>query len=186
MKTEELKEKGLTDEQINFVMAENGKDVEKYKTLSETQKTQLDDVNKKLTSSNKQIDSFKEMDIETIKKSAEEYKTKYEQAQKESEAKIKEMQYDSNLAEYIKSLNITDDVYSDDLKKQIKEKDLKFEDGKLLGGDDFVKSYKEKHPNAFKDSVKPNFSSSVEPTVPNETVQVNMLRKAMGLPEKKV
>ena len=31
MKTEDLKEKGLTQEQIDFVMAENGKDVEAVK-----------------------------------------------------------------------------------------------------------------------------------------------------------
>lgn len=29
MKTEELKAQGLTQEQINFVMAENGKDIDK-------------------------------------------------------------------------------------------------------------------------------------------------------------
>ena len=31
MKTEELKAKGLTEEQISFVMAENGKDIKKAK-----------------------------------------------------------------------------------------------------------------------------------------------------------
>ena len=29
MKTEDLKAQGLTDEQVNFVMAENGKDLKK-------------------------------------------------------------------------------------------------------------------------------------------------------------
>ena len=33
MKREDLKKQGLTDEQIDFVMAENGKDIEKYKNL---------------------------------------------------------------------------------------------------------------------------------------------------------
>ena len=42
MKTEDLKAKGLTDEQIAFVMAENGKDVKREKDKADSYKTQLD------------------------------------------------------------------------------------------------------------------------------------------------
>ena len=42
MKTEELKAKGLTDEQIAYVMAENGKDVKREKDKADTYKTQLE------------------------------------------------------------------------------------------------------------------------------------------------
>ena len=38
MKREDLKAMGLTDEQIDKVMAENGKDIEKQKTAAETAK----------------------------------------------------------------------------------------------------------------------------------------------------
>ena len=186
MKTEELKNQGLTDEQIQYIMSENSKDIKKYKDLSENQKTQLDEVNKQLMEANKQIDDFKEMDIDGIKKAAEDYKQKYEQTKKESEEKAIEMQYDNNLNNYMKSLEMIDDVHLENLKKQIKEKGLKFEEGKLLGGDDFIKNYKEKHPNAFKSSEKPVFTTGVDAAVPTATVQENILRKAMGLPEKKI
>lgn len=186
MKTEDLKNQGLTEEQIKFVMAENGADIKKYKDMAENQKSQLDDFKQKMEEANKQIESFKEMDIESIKKNAEEYKKKYEESQKESEIKLKALQYDTALNEYVKKLNITDDVYLNDLTKQIKEKDLKFEDGTLLGGEDFVKSYKEKHPNAFKDSQKPTFSTGIDTTSANNNTKINELRKAMGLPEKKI
>ena len=42
MKTEDLKAKGFTDEQIAFVMAENGKDVKREKDKADTYKSQLD------------------------------------------------------------------------------------------------------------------------------------------------
>ena len=42
MKTEDLKAKGLTDEQIAFVMAENGKDVKREKDKADGYKSQLD------------------------------------------------------------------------------------------------------------------------------------------------
>ncbi len=41
MKTEDLKSQGLTDEQIAFVMAENGKDVKREKDKTDSYKTQL-------------------------------------------------------------------------------------------------------------------------------------------------
>lgn len=42
MKTEDLKAKGFTDEQIAFVMAENGKDVKREKDKADSYKNQLD------------------------------------------------------------------------------------------------------------------------------------------------
>ncbi len=42
MKTEDLKSQGLTDEQIAFFMAENGKDVKGEKDKADSYKSQLD------------------------------------------------------------------------------------------------------------------------------------------------
>lgn len=42
MKTEDLQAQGLTEEQIKFVMAENGKDINREKQKAEGYKTQLD------------------------------------------------------------------------------------------------------------------------------------------------
>lgn len=43
MKTEDLKAQGLTDEQVAFVMAENGKDINREKAKADGYKTQLDE-----------------------------------------------------------------------------------------------------------------------------------------------
>lgn len=48
MKTEELKSHGLTEEQIAFVMSENGKDVKREKDRADTYKSQLDTANETL------------------------------------------------------------------------------------------------------------------------------------------
>lgn len=42
MKTEDLKAQGLTDEQIAFVMAENGKDINREKVKADSYKSQLE------------------------------------------------------------------------------------------------------------------------------------------------
>lgn len=55
MKREMLKELGLTDEQIDKVMAENGSDIEKHKAAAETSKAELDGLKAQLAERDKQL-----------------------------------------------------------------------------------------------------------------------------------
>ena len=71
MKREFLKELELTDEVIDKIMAENGKDIEKHKTQAETVRAELDTVKGQLSEANKQIEGFKDLDVDGIKKAAE-------------------------------------------------------------------------------------------------------------------
>lgn len=90
MKTEFLKAMGLTDEQIAQIMKENGQDIEVAKAKYadyDTLKTQLADAGKT-------IDGFKAMDIDGIKKAAEDWQTKAEQAEKDAADKISAMEFD--------------------------------------------------------------------------------------------
>lgn len=148
MKTEDLKNKGLTDEQINFVMAENGKDIEKIKSDNETLKTKVKDTEKLLSEANSEIESYKEMDVEAIKKSADDWKEKYETLEKQKA----DEEYERKIDEYLGAFEINDEVHAEKIKSLIKEKELKFDskdDKKLIGGDDVVNSYKEKYPHVF-------------------------------------
>lgn len=83
MKREFLKNLGLTDEQVNQIMTENGNDIEKYRKEVESKTKELETLNTKyesaqnsLNDANKQIKSYKDMDIEGIKNSAAEWEKK--------------------------------------------------------------------------------------------------------------
>ena len=104
MKREFLKELGLTDEQIDKIMAENGKDIEKFKTELdvkekelETKKKEIETLQGQLETANKEIESYKTMDIEGIKRAAEEYKVKFEQAQKKAKEEIEALKFEHSL-----------------------------------------------------------------------------------------
>lgn len=97
MKTDFLKELGLEQEVISKIMAENGKDIEKYKAENETLKAESEQQKTQLTEANKQIESFKGMDIEGIKKAADDWKTQYETAKSEAEKQINTLKLDSAL-----------------------------------------------------------------------------------------
>lgn len=94
MKKEELKAIGLSDEQADKVLVLNGKAIEKHKSAAETTKEQLATVTAQLTEANQQIETFKSMDIEGVKKAAEEWKSKAEQAKQEADAKMEAMRFD--------------------------------------------------------------------------------------------
>lgn len=86
MTKEELQALGLTDEQITELFKINGKDVEKAKGDLATKETELASTKEQLKTANTEIESYKSMDVEGIKKAADDYKAKYEA----SEAKAKE------------------------------------------------------------------------------------------------
>jgi len=94
MKREELKTLGLTDEQIDKVMAENGKDIEATKSKF----ADYDGLKTQLTDANKTIEGFKAMDIDGIKKAADDWKAKAEKAETDAAAKIADMQFDGLLS----------------------------------------------------------------------------------------
>jgi len=183
MKVEFLKGLGLTDEQIQSIQAESGKEIQKYKDDNATLKADNDNKQELLENANKEIASYKDMDIEGIKKSAEDYKTKYETAENDYKAKIAEMELNNKLEKYVDTLNLKNDIYKNAIISQIKEKELKFDGDTLLGGEELVKGFKEKYAEAFVDTKpKPTFADST-PGVPSNSNE-NSLRIAMGLKPK--
>lgn len=156
MKRDFLKGLGLDDSVIDQIMDENGKDIqreknavnkvnqdlEKYKAENEGLKTQLSEANT-------QIQSFKEMDIDGIKASAEEWKTKYETDTKALNDKIAAKDYDYAIKDFMSNYKFIDDDVKETVINKFKAKEFKLEEGKFLGGEDFMKDYKENHKSLF-------------------------------------
>lgn len=156
MKRDFLKGLGLDDSIIDQIMDENGKDIqreknavnkvnqdlEKYKAENEGLKTQLSEANT-------QIQSFKEMDIDGIKASAEEWKTKYETDTKALNEKIAAKDYDYAIKDFMSNYKFIDDDVKEIVINKFKAKEFKLEEGKFLGGEDFMKEYKENHKSLF-------------------------------------
>ncbi|MDY3007087.1 phage scaffolding protein [Anaerococcus porci] len=153
MKTEELKEIGLSDEQIAEVFKLRGKEVEDYNKLKnefETLKTENENFKNQVASANEQIEAFEDMDIDSIKASAEEYKNKYEEAQAKAKEDIERIKLNNTIelglvnagTRNIKASKALLDIDSlkasknlnDDLKAQIES--LKESDGYLFKSED--------------------------------------------------
>lgn len=84
----------LPKEVIDAIMDENGRDIEAAKKPF----ADYDDLKTRLEEAGKTIEGFKGMDVDAIRKEADEWKAKAEQAEKDAAAKIAEMEFGGNLA----------------------------------------------------------------------------------------
>ena len=97
MKREDLKALGLEDSVIDTIMAENGKDIEKHKKDAETATLKATGLETQLTDVNKKMESFKDLDVDAIKKEASDWKVAAEKAKTDAQEAIDKIQFDHAL-----------------------------------------------------------------------------------------
>lgn len=159
MKTEELKSKGLTQEQIDFVMAENGKDLKQLQDDNKTLTTERDDWKKKaeaaegeretykgqLETANTTLEKFKDIDPDKIAGEIETYKKAAETAKAEAEAQILQRDQRDYLNAEFDKLGITSERTRKSLAAEIMGEDgLKWKNGEFMGLSDFLAKENEK------------------------------------------
>ena len=105
MKTEELKAQGLTQEQINFVMSENGKDIGKIQRELDDMTAERDKEKGRADSAEETLKGFNGVNVEDLKNSIADWKKKAEDAEKDYKQKIADRDFDDLLKEAIKSAN---------------------------------------------------------------------------------
>lgn len=95
MNKKDLEQLGIEDEEvIQKIIVLHGKDIEALKTANSTLTTELGNTNAQLKEANTAIEGFKTLDVEGVKKAADEWKQKAEQTAQESAAEIKQLKLD--------------------------------------------------------------------------------------------
>jgi hypothetical protein len=103
MKTEELKAQGLTEEQIAFVMAENGKDIKREQDKAAAFKTQLDEAKTSLK-------AFEGVDVSDLKTKVAALTADLDKKDAEYKQKIADMEFDALLDSQIRGSSARDAV----------------------------------------------------------------------------
>ena len=151
MKTEDLKAQGLTDEQVNFVMAENGKDLKKLQKENENLTHDRDTWKEKEETAEATLKGFEGVDLDTMNKELSEWKQKAEDAEKNAQAQIYERDFNDALKTELESVKFSSEAAKRAIMAEIKESGLKLKDGKILGLNDLIFQMKEKDASAFID-----------------------------------
>lgn len=186
MKREQLKELGLEDAAIDKIMAMHGADIEKQKTAAETAKTEADGLKAQLKEANGQIESFKGMNIDQIKASADEWKTKAEQAQAESTSAVMKIKQEHALERELKETFKVADFVA--VKAHLKADGIKYndKDDTFVGLKEQIEPLKESHGAYFADfTPPPQFTAGGNNKSILGDPQLAAMRKGAGLPEPK-
>ena len=93
MKTEDLKAQGLTEEQINFVMSENGKDIKREKDKADNYKSQLDTATQTLK-------GFEGVNVEEMKNKISQLTADLENSQRKHAEELAQRDFNDLLNSY--------------------------------------------------------------------------------------
>lgn len=173
----------LSKEEIKSILAEHGKTVttetEKAKnTLTDeitTLKTQIENANK-------EIKSYKDMDIDGIKKSATEWEDKYNKLINEQEEAKKESIRRERTDAFFNDVKFASESAKAGVIAQFNAKDFKYDEetGKFQGASEWLEELKTKDTGAFlSDVANPKFTTNV--SAPTQSSTNDEIRKAMGL-----
>lgn len=143
-------EDGLPKAVIDEIMAEYGQDFKEKEKQIETLTTEKEGIEKQLENANKQIQSFKDVDVDNLNNQIKEWETKYNQDTENLKNELSKKEYDYKLRDLTNTLKFSSNGAKRAFLEDLKEKGLEFDDkGKLVGFDDFTESYKETDPDAF-------------------------------------
>lgn len=151
MKTEDLKEQGLTDEQIQYVMKEYGKDVKKLQKDNETLTADRDNWKTKAETAEETLKGFDGIDPEQIQKDLKEWQKKAEDAEKDYKEKLYERDFADALGKEFENIKFSSEAAKKQIMNDVKSAGLKLHEGKILGLNDLIAQMKESDATAFVD-----------------------------------
>lgn len=173
MKTEDLKALGLNDDQVQKVFAMNGTELNDLKQQITTLTAERDTARNNLSDANKKLEGYDP-----------EWRTKAEKAENDAKAQVEELQRDFAAQTAAAGVKFSSESAKRAFLSDLKAKKLTLQDGKLLGFDDYVASYKKTDPGAFApEGGLPRVSGSATgtPATPTTKEQANAaLRAAFG------
>ena len=171
MKTEELLEIGLTEEQANKVLAINGKDIERYKKAAETVKADLTTAQEQLAQRDKDIVELKKSagDVDGIKQQLADLQSKYTTETEQYQKQIADRDYADAVHRAIadKGVKFSSKAAEKAFIADLTTNRLSVKDGTLDGFESYLKTQQESDPAAFQgDKPVPAFVKPVGPGGP--------------------
>lgn len=120
--------------------------------------TELSGVKNQLTDANKEIQSYKDMDIEGIKESAKEWEEKYKADTAALNNKLTAQERAHQIDMFLSGYKFTSKAAQAGIRMEFDKKEFKLEDGVFQGASDYMKSLmeNEEYKGAFVQEKKPD------------------------------
>lgn len=143
---------------VDAIMDENGKDVteanDKVKTLEgekTTLTTERDDLKSQIETRDKDIADLQEKvkDNESLSQQLSDLQTKYQTDTQELNDKLSSQARKHATDKFFEGYQFTSTLAKEAAVSAFEKKNFKFEEGKFLGAEDFMKTLREENPTAF-------------------------------------
>lgn len=180
MKREELKKLGLTDEQIDYVMDENGKDVNAQKAIVEQKDqeitnltTERDGLKTQVADRDKDIADLKKQsgDNEALNNKLTELQGKYDTDTKALQDKLDSQARSHATERFYDKVEFTSAFAKKAAMEEFNAANLEFKDGAYVGADEFLEKQKSSNPDAFKVDEPPKEPEDPKPKFSDPTPQ---------------
>lgn len=148
MKREDLQKiEGLSDDQIKSIMDLHQKDVTDWNKRIDDQNATIKTRDKTIAELTTKVKEFDGVDVKKLQEDLRGWETKYNEGLAAKDR------------EFAKQLLFNNYTFSSNMAKkaamaEFDEKELKFENGKFLGAEDFFNQLKESDPGSFKEAEK--------------------------------
>ncbi len=165
MNREELKALGLTDEQIDKVMAAHGKVINTTKEQLDSVTTERDNLKEQIVERDTQLEELKKVDAEGLQAKIDELQQQNETTKTEYEEKLQQQAFDHTLEKTLTGANVRN---TKALKALLDLEAIKLDGDKLLNLDSQLEGLKESDPYLFEqeeqNDPKPNFTTGQHQT----------------------
>lgn len=137
---------------------------QKYENEIASRDTTIKDLNGQIATRDGDISKLQEQingegdsrtKINNLNSQITQLKNDYAQQKTDYEGRLKKQAYEFAVREFAGTQKFTSKAAQRDFTNEMISKDLKFENNKLMGTDDFVKMYKEANPDAFVEEKAP-------------------------------
>ncbi len=170
MKRKFLEDLGLTKEQIDSVMAENGRDIEAEKEKAQNSSNEIKNLKNQLEEANTTITDLKQnnADNEALQAKVTEYENTIATQKAEFEEKMKNITLDTAIEKALAKANAK---HSDLLSVKIDKSKLVIEEGNVKGLEEQIKALQETYKDLFGSSItgrEPNNSGTASKGITKE------------------
>lgn len=161
MKTEDLQKHGLTEDQITYVFAENGKDIKKLQDEIKNLTVERDGLIKKAQEAEDTLKKFDGIDPDQVQRELEDWKQRAENAEKDYAAKLEERDFNDALSAKLGEIKFSSNAARKAIEAEIKAAGLKLKNGEILGLNDLMAQLKESDGGAFVTDDEPGQKKAV-------------------------
>lgn len=171
------------DKPVKLANLSEGNYVSKEKF--ESKETEITHLKTQIEDANKEIQSYKDMDIDSIKKSATDWEAKYKELEENQKVEKEKSIRSERTNAFFSDVKFASESAKAGVIAQFNEKDFKYDEqtGKFQGASEWLEELKKNDVGAFQSEVaNPKFTTNI--STPTTDSSMDKILHAMGLDEK--